>query len=57
MIQALLKPWFLVCTLAIGGGVLAGCQPKSDVQPEAAKQPSQNKENAISAIQAKVVPS
>ena len=57
MIQALLKPWFLVCTLAIGGGVLAGCQPKSDVQSEAAKQQSQNKENAISAIQAKVVPS
>ena len=56
MTQALLKPWFLVCTLAIGGGVLAGCQPKSDVQPEAVKQQSQNKENAISAIQAKVVP-
>jgi len=56
MTQALLKQWFLVCTLAIGCGVLAGCQPKSDVQPEAAKQQSQNKANAISAIQAKVVP-
>ena len=56
MTQALLKPWFLVCTLAIGGGVLTGCQPKSDVQPEAAKQQSQNKANAISVIQAKVVP-
>lgn len=58
MKPTLLKPWFLVCTIIIGGGALVGCQPKNEPQAENSKQAQspQNSEENIPAIQAKVIP-
>lgn len=58
MTSTLLKPYFLVATILMGGAVVAGCQPKNQVSAETEKQSQTPKSTpeVIPAIQAKVIP-